>query len=202
MPATFAAGDLLIAMAQKTTQNFGSVPSTWTQIATNRTLIIYAKEATGSDTITVTANSATYLQGYVVAIQEADVDVVNLAADTAYVAYNAGGSPTTIDSPAVVVATTGSFVMRIGVVESPQQEFVIPSGTTADKDINGSASGVSAYFAYDTSTASAGAGSAATWTGMSGSLDKVAATLVIPPAGSSASAIPAFVHHRRLLGVQ
>lgn len=196
-------GDLLLMVLQEGSSRTATV-STWTEI-TGRTqtgagsLRAWAKMAGAGgegDTKTVSWDNTTAIMACVTAISGA----ADFAA-TPIVGGATGGTAANIIAPSITATDDDSLVVVAANDGGGTGFSGTLSGYTLIANLENSTSFDDMVAFYRDSAAAAGSIASqqiATDTGYSWS----ALTLAIAPAVSGASAIPAFIHHRKLLGVQ
>lgn len=191
-------GDVLIAVITKASSSYSDTPSGWDLVHNTTAFRVLKREATGSDTLTVSTLAATYQQGCVFAIQ--DAEIADVVADRALA--SAASAVSTVDSPAVT-GYAGGLSLRCAAIIQTQTSATLPSGVDSITSLNTSSLGsYSLFYGMDTDLAGSTSIPSREWSDLLTNKDKTGLTVNIGPSGSGASAIPAFIHHRKLLGVQ
>lgn len=200
---THSEGDLLLMFVQEGSGRTITV-STWTTVATRAatgsgSLGVYAKVAGASEGSTKTVsldNSAACSYACVAVSGAADIGVTPIVAGT-----DGSATAANIVAPGITATDDDSLII-IGGADGGGSGF---SGTLADYTLianlqNGTSFDDFVIFARDAAAAAGAVASKQIAT--NSTYAWLAFTLAIAPTSGGASAIPAFIHHRKLLGVQ
>lgn len=195
-------GDLLLMVFNLSTARTPTV-SDWTQLFSlgngAQVLSGYAKKAGASEgaTKTVTLNASSGLIASVSVITGAEDIAV-----TPIVAGSASGASGASQVAPEITATENDSLIVLGAADSGGSAYSgTLSGYTNMANFGDATGGDDLTIFYRNTASAAGTVSAATVSAATG-YAWVAFQMAIAPAAGGASAIPAFVHHRKLLGVQ
>lgn len=200
---THSEGDLLLMQLLLGVDRTPTV-SGWTAVANHSSgsgnrVYIYAKMAGASEgaSKTISTSAADFPMCAVSAITgAADIAVTPIVAGTA------GGSTSATNIAPAIEATTNDSLIIIGACDSGGGPYgTTKSGYTLIANLENVSSFDDTVMFYRNTGAAAGTVDAVTVASATG-YGWVAWQLAIAPSAGGSSAIPAFIHHRRLLGVQ